>query len=125
MTSGTSTPFFETNESGIGRAAGLGAAIGFVVVFGFVVGTAMFAGAHLVSAIAMGAFAGLFGGPGFGGMLGAVTYLNRQHGPGAKTAKMAVPATPEVESTAPTPPAPGMPVPTPPIREVERIDHGV
>jgi hypothetical protein len=88
MTLGTETPFFEADERGIRRAAVVGSAIAAVIIWTFVALVAMYAGAHLGESIAMGAFAALFGGPGFGGMLGAVTYIERQHAASSKLARV-------------------------------------
>jgi hypothetical protein len=88
MTHGTETPFFEADESGIGRAAVVGAAIAAVIVWTFVAAVALYAGAHLGESIAMGAFAAFFGGPGFGGMLGAVTSIERHHAASAQPARV-------------------------------------
>ena len=77
MALGTETPLFEGPERGIGRAAARGALIGFVIVGAFVTAVGVYAGVPLAGAIAMGVFAGLFGGPGFGGMLGAVACATR------------------------------------------------
>ncbi len=67
----------EASEAGIGRAAATGAAIGFVVVLTIVACIALAGGAGVVSALAVGAFAALWGGPGWGGMVGAVRYADR------------------------------------------------
>ena len=64
-------------EAGIGRAAVNGALLGFVVVLAVVTGIALAAGAGLISALGVGAFAALWGGPGWGGMVGAVRYADR------------------------------------------------
>ena len=64
-------------EAGIGRAAVNGALLGFVLVLAIVTGIALAAGAGAVSALAVGAFAALWGGPGWGGMVGAVRYADR------------------------------------------------
>jgi len=62
-----------------------------VIVWTFVALAAMYAGAHLWESIGMGAFAAFFGGPGFGGMLGAVTYIERQHAASTKNARVVAP----------------------------------
>lgn len=62
---------------GIGRAFVVGALIGFVLTLGVTGGITLLAGAGLGPAIAVGVYAGLWGGPGFGGMLGAVGCLTR------------------------------------------------
>jgi hypothetical protein len=78
MALGTATPLLEGSERGIGRAAVRGSIVGFVIICVFVTAVGMYAGVPLGGAIAMGVFAGLFGGPGFGGMLGAVAFATRQ-----------------------------------------------
>jgi hypothetical protein len=67
----------EASEAGIGRAAANGAVIGFIVVLAIVGGIALVAGAGMVSALGVGAFAAVWGGPGWGGMVGAVRYADR------------------------------------------------
>jgi hypothetical protein len=62
---------------GFGRAAATGAVIGYLVVLTIVTGIALAAGAGVLSALAIGAFAALWGGPGWGGMVGAVLYADR------------------------------------------------
>jgi hypothetical protein len=91
MTLGTDTPFFEANESGIGRAVVIGAAIASVIVWTFVALAAMYAGEGLGGSFAMGAYAAFFGGPGFGGMLGAVIYIERQRAVSTKSARNVAP----------------------------------
>ena len=105
MTLGTETPFFEADESGIGRAAVIGSAIAAVIIWTFVALVAMYAGAHLGESIAMGAFAAFFGGPGFGGMLGAVTYIERQHAASSKPARVVAPDTQGTDSSSREPEA--------------------
>jgi hypothetical protein len=91
MTLGTGTPFFEANESGIGRAVVIGAAIASVIVWTFVALAAMYAGESPGGSFAMGAYAAFFGGPGFGGMLGAVIYIERQRAVSTKSARNVAP----------------------------------
>jgi hypothetical protein len=64
-------------EAGIGRAAVNGTLVGFVVVLAIVTGIALAAGAGVIGALGVGAFAALWGGPGWGGMVGAVRYADR------------------------------------------------
>lgn len=78
MNVGTGTPFFDADASGIGRAVLLGAAIASVVVAVFVGAVGLWVGAGIRGSLGMGAFAAAWGGPGFGGMLGAVTYVSRK-----------------------------------------------
>jgi hypothetical protein len=70
------TPLDEP-AGGFGRAAAIGAVIGYFVVLTIVTGIALAAGAGVVSALAVGAFAALWGGPGWGGMIGAVRHADR------------------------------------------------
>src|SRR6185437_6433011 len=88
MAAGTGTPFFDIDQSGIGRAVVVGALIASVIVWSFVALVAVWAGAHLGESIAMGAFAAFFGGPGFGGMLGAVLYVEHQHARSTETLRV-------------------------------------
>ena len=67
----------DTPAGGFGRAAATGAVIGYFVVLTIVTGIALAAGAGVVSALGVGAFAALWGGPGWGGMIGAVRYADR------------------------------------------------
>ena len=67
----------DASEAGIGRAAVKGTIIGFVVVVAIVSGIALAGGAGMVSALEIGAFAALWAGPGWGGMVGAVRYADR------------------------------------------------
>jgi hypothetical protein len=59
---------------GIGTGFVKGAAIGAVVVFLVCGGIALVAGTGIAGAIGIGAFAAFWGGPGFGGMMGAVLH---------------------------------------------------
>lgn len=58
-------------EHAAGRGMVQGMAIGFVIVAGITLGIMVNAGAAVVPALGVAAFAGFWGGPGFGGMLGA------------------------------------------------------
>lgn len=64
-------------EAGIARAAAKGTLVGFVVVLTIVGGIALSAGAGVMGALGVGAFVALWGGPGWGGMVGAVRYADR------------------------------------------------
>lgn len=64
-------PVATSVEPRIGRAAAIGGVIGFVlvaVVFGVI---CLAAGAGRAGAAGIGVFAGIWGGPGFGAMMGA------------------------------------------------------
>ena len=66
----------QTTEGAVERAAArgmvTGTIIGLVLVTGMFTGMMLFAGAEFVSAVGVGLFAGFWGGPGFGGMMGAI-----------------------------------------------------
>jgi hypothetical protein len=64
-------------ELGLGRAVLTGSSIGFVVVAAIVCTIALVAGYDVIDALGVGAFAGLWGGPGFGGMMAATVAANR------------------------------------------------
>lgn len=57
--------------SGFARAYVRGSIIGAVVLFVFGAGTALFAGGAGIDALGLGAFCAFWGGPGFGGAIGA------------------------------------------------------
>jgi hypothetical protein len=63
----TDRALIEAPEAAIGHAAVNGAIVGFVFVLTIVSGIALAAGAGLGSALGVGAFAALWGGPGWGG----------------------------------------------------------
>lgn len=67
-------------EVGLGRAYVLGSAIGFVAVFVVCGGIALLGGVEPGAALGAAAFTGFWGGPGFGGMMGAVLHLERSSG---------------------------------------------
>ncbi len=74
--------------AGTGRAVLLGTVLGFFVVGGLCGGVAALVGLPPAAAVALGAFTGLWGGPGFGGMLGFVLHQSKtgsdtssEHGP--------------------------------------------
>ncbi|MGH8973307.1 MAG: hypothetical protein ACRD0C_08895 [Acidimicrobiia bacterium] len=64
-------------EAGIGRAAVVGALIGYVAVLTIVSGIVLAAGAGLGVALAVGAYVAMWGGPGWGGMIGAQRHADR------------------------------------------------
>ena len=66
-----------TAESAALRGALIGTVIGFFAVGGFTIGAALNAGTSLIAALGLGAFAAFWGGPGFGGMLGATLAVTR------------------------------------------------
>jgi hypothetical protein len=59
-------------DDGIGRAFVVGAIAGYVATFTFFAPMALILGLGIGPAIGIGAFTAFFGGPGFGGMMGAV-----------------------------------------------------
>lgn len=61
-------------DRGLGRAFVLGSVIGFVVVFASFGGLALGAGLDPAPAAGLGLFTAVWGGPGFGGMMGAVLH---------------------------------------------------
>lgn len=77
MTEITETIERITTESAALRGAILGTVIGFVVVGAIAAAIALNAGASMIAAAGFGAFAAFWGGPGFGGMLGATLSATR------------------------------------------------
>jgi hypothetical protein len=66
-------------QLGLGHAILIGSLIGFVTVATVVVLIGLLAGWDARNAIGIGAFAGIWGGPGFGGMMGATLAGSRAH----------------------------------------------
>ena len=66
-----------TAEGAAVRGALIGTVLGFFVVGGCTFWVALNAGTTLVAALGLAAFAGFWGGPGFGGMLGATLAVTR------------------------------------------------
>jgi lipopolysaccharide export LptBFGC system permease protein LptF len=66
-----------TAESAALRGALIGTVIGFFVVGGFAFWVALNAGTSTIAAVGLALFAGFWGGPGFGGMLGATLAVTR------------------------------------------------
>lgn len=66
----------DRSEGAVERAAGRGMVtgmiIGLVLVTGMFTLMTLYAGAEFVPAVGVGLFAGFWGGPGFGGMMGAI-----------------------------------------------------
>jgi hypothetical protein len=67
----------EASEAGIGHAAIKGAIIGYFAVLAIVCGIVLAAGPGLGVALAVGAYVAIWGGPGWGGMIGAQRYADR------------------------------------------------
>lgn len=61
-------------DRGLGKAFVLGSLIGFVVVFAIFGGLSLVAGLDAPAAAGLGFFTAVWGGPGFGGMMGAVLH---------------------------------------------------
>ncbi len=59
----------------LGRAFLWGSLVGSVIVFAFCGGIALLAGMGAPAAAGIGLFTALWGGPGFGGMMGATLYF--------------------------------------------------
>lgn len=66
-----------TAESAAMRGAIVGTFVGFGVVGAITLAIALNAGSSMLPAIGLGAFAAFWGGPGFGGMLGATLAATR------------------------------------------------
>jgi hypothetical protein len=95
-----------TVDQRIGRAAVRGGLIGLVAMSALGTGMGLATGFDVIDSLGIGAFAGIWGGPGFGGMLGAtVAYVRAQDRPdehdvsateapiGERTSGVAVPTT--------------------------------
>lgn len=61
-------------EDGIGRAFVIGSVVGFIVVFAAFGGAALAIGLEVVPSLGLALFVSIWGGPGFGGMMGAVVH---------------------------------------------------
>ena len=73
-------PLAPSEESGLGEAFLKGSIVGFVVVFVLLGGVTLAAGMGVAAALAIGTFTAFWGGPGFGGMMGAVLHHSRTEG---------------------------------------------
>jgi hypothetical protein len=62
---------------GLARSFLIGAIVGGLITFAVTAGITLFATGEIGPAVAVGAFAAFWGGPGFGGMLGAVSAASR------------------------------------------------
>lgn len=67
----------ESTDASIGRAAVRGAIVGYFVVLTIVGGIVFATGAGLGTALMVGAYAGIWGGPGWGGMMAAQVRADR------------------------------------------------
>ena len=72
-----SIPLAVTAEERLGRAFIRGTIAGTVLVFLFCGGISLLAGLGVGAAIGIGAFTAFWGGPGFGGMMGATLYFSQ------------------------------------------------
>ncbi len=66
-----------TADERLGRAFVRGTILGTVLVFLFCGGISLLAGLGIGAAIGVGAFTAFWGGPGFGGMMGATVYFSQ------------------------------------------------
>ena len=89
---------------GIGKALARGVAVGIVISFLGVGAVLLAAGQSIGAALAMGAFVAIWGGLGFGGMVGGVVWANRLEQQAAHDRPLA-PAAP-TEAADPLRPAP-------------------
>ena len=62
---------------GVGRAALIGAAIGFVTMICVATSIGLIGGLPPLGALAVGTFAAVWGGPGFGAMFGSIAAITR------------------------------------------------
>lgn len=69
-----------SDDAGLVRAFVKGSIIGFVAVFVLLGGMTLAAGMGIAAALGLGAFTAFWGGPGFGGMMGAVLHYSRTEG---------------------------------------------
>jgi hypothetical protein len=71
-------PMTDSSDASIGRAAVRGAIVGFFAVLALI-STLMFAvaGVSLAVALGVGAYVGIWGGPGWGGMVAAQRHADR------------------------------------------------
>jgi hypothetical protein len=71
-------PAPSNDDDGIVRAFVMGALVGCVATFAFFFAMSLILGLGLGPAIGIGAFTAFWGGPGFGGMMGAVLRYSRK-----------------------------------------------
>ncbi len=62
---------------GVGRAALIGAGIGFATMAGTATAAGLVGGLPLITALGIGTFAAVWGGPGFGALFGAIVAITR------------------------------------------------
>jgi hypothetical protein len=68
------------DDAGLARAFVRGSVVGSVAVFVLLGGLTLAAGMGAAAALGVGAFTAFWGGPGFGGMMGAVLHYSRTEG---------------------------------------------
>jgi hypothetical protein len=71
------TPVATSEDAGLGRAFVRGSIVGAVAMFVLLGGMALAVGMGNGAALGVGAFTAFWGGPGFGGMMGAVLHYSR------------------------------------------------
>ena len=69
-----------SDDAGLARAFVWGSVVGSVAVFVLLGGLTLAAGMGAAAALGVGAFTAFWGGPGFGGMMGAVLHYSRTEG---------------------------------------------
>jgi hypothetical protein len=79
-TSPPSTAPSTSDDAGLARAFVRGSVVGSVAVFVLLGGLTLAAGMGAAAALGVGAFTAFWGGPGFGGMMGAVLHYSRTEG---------------------------------------------
>ena len=79
-TAAPTAPPATSDDAGLVRAFVKGSIIGFVAVFVLLGGITLAAGMGIAAALGVGAFTAVWGGPGFGGMMGAVLHYSRTEG---------------------------------------------
>ena len=79
-TAPSSTAPSTSDDAGLARAFVRGSVVGSVAVFVLLGGLTLAAGVGAAAALGVGAFTAFWGGPGFGGMMGAVLHYSRTEG---------------------------------------------
>ena len=62
----------------MGRVVWIAGLVGTVLMLGIGVGMSLVGGTSFIDALGIGAFAAVWGGPGFGGMAGGIYYISRE-----------------------------------------------
>lgn len=76
----STAPPATSEDAGLVQAFVKGSIVGFVAVFVLLGGMTLAAGMGIAAALGVGAFTAFWGGPGFGGMMGAVLHYSRTEG---------------------------------------------